>query len=38
MSDTFGIGEELKSGTIISWIYNLIFLLVASFLFIKIFI
>ena len=38
LSDFFGVGEELKSGTIISWAYNLIFLLVASFLFVKIFI
>ncbi len=35
LSDFFGIGEELKSGTIIAWTYNLIFLLVTSFLFIK---
>ena len=38
LSDFFGVGEELKTGTIISWTYNLIFLLVASFLFVKIFI
>ena len=38
LSDFFGIGEELKSGTIIAWTYNLIFLLVASFLFIKFFV
>ena len=38
LSDFFGVGEELKTGTIISWTYNLIFLLVASFMFIKIFI
>ena len=38
LSDFFGIGEELKSGTIIAWAYNLIFLLVASFLFVKLFI
>ena len=38
LSDFFGVGEKLKSGTIISWAYNLIFLLVASFLFVKIFI
>ena len=38
LSDFFGIGEELKSGTIIAWAYNLIFLLVASFLFIKFFV
>jgi len=38
MSDFFGIGEQLKSGTLIAWIYNLIFLLVAGFLFIKAFI
>ena len=37
-SDFFGVGEELKTGTIISWTYNLIFLLVASLLFVKIFI
>ncbi len=38
LSDFFGIGEELKSGTIIAWTYNLIFLLVTSFLFIKFFV
>ena len=38
LSDFFGVGEELKTGTIISWTYNLIFLLVAGFLFVKIFI
>ena len=38
LSDFFGIGEELKSGTIIAWTYNLIFLLVASFLFVKFFV
>ena len=38
LSDFFGIGEELKSGTIIAWAYNLIFLLVASFLFVKFFV
>ena len=38
LSDFFGIGEELKSGTIIAWAYNVIFLLVESFLFIKFFI
>ena len=38
LSDFFGIGEELKSGTIIAWAYNLIFLLVASFLFVKCFV
>ena len=38
LSDFFGVGEELKTGTIISWTYNLIFLLVASFLLVKIFI
>ena len=38
LSDFFGVGEELKSGTIISWAYNLIFLLVASLLVVKIFI
>ena len=38
MSDAFGIGEELKSGTLISWIFNLIFLFIAVFLFIKFFI
>ena len=38
LSDFFGIGEELKSGTIIAWTYNLIFLLVASFLFVKCFV
>ncbi len=38
LSDFFGIGEELKSGTIIAWAYNLIFLLVTSFLFIKFFV
>ena len=38
MSDAFSIGEELKSGTSISWVFNLIFLLIAIFLFIKFFI
>ena len=38
LSDFFGIGEELKSGTIIAWTYNLIFLLVASFLLVKFFV
>ena len=38
LSDFFGIGEELKSGTIIAWTYNLIFLLVTSFLFLKFFV
>ena len=38
LSDFFGIGEELKSGTIIAWAYNLIFLLVTSFWFIKFFV
>ena len=38
MSDTFGIGEELNSGTLISWVYNLIFLFFAIFLFSKYFI
>ena len=26
LSDFFGVGEELKTGTIISWTYNLIFI------------
>lgn len=38
MSDAFGIGEELKSGTLISWSFNLIFLFIAVFLFSKLFI
>ena len=38
LSDAFGIGEELKSGTLISWTFNFIFLFVALFLFFKFFI
>jgi len=38
LSDFFGIGEELKSGTIIAWVYNLIFLLFATFFFVKFFV
>ena len=38
MSDAFGIGEELKSGTMISWTFNLIFLFIVISLAIKFFI
>ena len=34
----FGIGEDLRSGSFISWVYNLISLLVSILLFIKFFI
>ncbi len=36
LSDFFGIGEELKSGTYISWGYNIIFLVLAFFLLFKV--
>ena len=38
ISDFFGIGEDLRSGSFISWTYNVISLLVSILLFIKFFI
>ena len=38
ISDFFGIGEDLRSGSFISWVYNVISLLVSILLFIKFFI
>ena len=38
ISDFFGIGEDLRSGSFISWIYNVISLLVSILLFINLFI
>tara|TARA_Y100000588_G_C14194302_1_gene899460 strand:- start:614 stop:1003 length:390 start_codon:yes stop_codon:yes gene_type:complete len=36
LSDFFGIGEELKSGTYISWVYNVTFLVIAFFFLFKV--
>ena len=38
ISDFFGTGEDLRSGSFISWVYNVISLLVSILLFIKFFI
>ena len=38
ISDFFGIGEDLRSGSLISWVYNFIFLLASICLFFQLFI